>query len=132
MPNILNLQLDRYSEIEARIQYAEKNELFDEARRLQDELVQKIERNPSCTSGALGDALFRLAFYSYKCGYYKVAQMEIAKSIGYRRLFFGKGNEKVRETVELAKVIQDELSKLEPRRIRRKRSPLSADSSTSN
>lgn len=93
---------------------------FETARNLQRDLVRTLERSPESTHGQLGDALYLLAFYCFKLGEYKSAQIEAAKAIGFRRLFFGRGHAKLNEAMELARQIQFELSKTEVRRTRRK------------
>lgn len=110
--------------LQDQITEAESNARFAEARMLQEHLVHLMEGDQSSTSGCLGDAIYKLATLSYRCRYFKAAQMDVARAIGYRRMFFGKGHAKVAEAVDLAKVIQVELSKVDPPRRRRKSIPV--------
>lgn len=71
-------------------------------------------------AGHLGDAMHTLALNLHQTQKYKDAQVAISKAIGLRRLYFGKKHEKLQESLELAKLIQVELSKTERRRTRRK------------
>ena len=103
------------------VQRSEDCSDFESARYIQEELVRLTESDLSSTAAQLGDELYKLGAFTLKTGEFKAAQMHTAKAIGFRRMFFGKGHHKVYEALELAKAIQSELAKIEPRRARQRR-----------
>ena len=116
-----NIERPDLAQLRARVVHAENSQSYVDACEFQEQLVHVLERELSCSAGELGDAFLKLASLSFQCGYFKAAQMNVAKAIGYRRMYFGKGHANVMKAVDLAKLIQAELAKTEPPRRRRAR-----------
>lgn len=84
---------------------------FEAARKLQTELVRRVEADAGSNAGEIGDALHDLSAYCFKVGEFEAAKITIAKAIGFLRLYNGKQTPKVQNALNLAKEIQEELAK---------------------
>lgn len=108
-PSELNVQ-ERES-LQKLVLEHENNQEFGSALDLQVQVIQMIERDPRCTSHELGDNFFRLGYLAYQLGNSEAAVKNLTKALGFRRLFYGKGHEKVIETMDLIKEIRAKAKK---------------------
>lgn len=76
------------------------------AKTIQLTIVQLTESDPKCTAGELGDRFHRLGELIIKAGEGEDLFAILAKALGFRRIFYGKGHPKVQETLEIIKDIR--------------------------
>ncbi|HNB24956.1 MAG TPA: hypothetical protein PKZ32_21215, partial [Candidatus Melainabacteria bacterium] len=85
----------------------------------QIKVVNSLEDSPC--SAARGDELFKLSKLHFRNQSFQLALDAAVQSVGFRRLFYGKGSKELLEAISLAQIITKELQKTNPPRRRRKK-----------
>jgi hypothetical protein len=102
------------------IEHEERRD-FSTAKSYQLTIARIAECDPHSTAGELGDIFYRLGVLDVKAGAGEAAISALAKALGFRRIFFGKGHPKVEETMELIKEIRRDLQPVDSDKIDRRR-----------
>jgi hypothetical protein len=100
-------------------EYEEKKD-FASALHFQTQIAKLVEGDPTSTAGELGESFFRLGSLAYNLGNVEEAVTYLCKSLGFRRLFFGKGHQKVVETMDLIKLIRSSAPKKHSNKVDRR------------
>ncbi|MBC7998460.1 MAG: hypothetical protein IAF58_10975, partial [Leptolyngbya sp.] len=89
----------------------EANKDFSLAFDIQTRIVTLLESEPGSVSGDLGDAFFHLGCLAYQLSKNEEALGYLVKALGFRRIFFGKGHEKVEQVMDLIKEVRSKIPK---------------------